>query len=144
MASPRPLQAAAKSAPRLSAKPLGGSACRWNSWRSSGPAGESPIRSERFREGCPQVDVLPLGYAGLHAFADRVVVAVEAERGDGVAQAIRGCEKIMFAIELLQDPLRQAQRPAATLDLPEHPALPVAAAVPGCRVNCEIYSLPAP
>ena len=36
----------------------------------------------------------------------------------------------MFAIELLQDALWQAQRPAATLDLPEHPALAAAVLAP--------------
>jgi hypothetical protein len=42
----------------------------------------------------------------------------------------------MSAIKLLQNLLRQAQRPAATLDFPEHGLL-VAAAVPGCRVNVQ-------
>jgi hypothetical protein len=55
-----------------------------------------------------------------------------------------GREKTVSAMELLQDVLQQAQRPAATLGLSEYSTLPVAAAVPGCRVMLRGLFAPAP
>jgi len=62
-----------------------------------------------------RIDVALLNAGGAPAIDMRTMSISEGSN-------LRGCEKIMSAIELLQDPLRQAQRPAATLDLPEHPA----------------------